>query len=153
MLPYSYLSLFGLLWLTGCATQPAAPATSATTVKSAAKASEASSCQYCLFGYPSIPQAIRALSALPGTETRTESGWVTLMVRSRDEIWSLTEPSHAAYPSIVKRKITRRNFRRFQRIAMDTQISCLAANRQYCQQLQLQIKQSNQELQQQLNQK
>ena len=59
-------------------------------------------------GYPSVADALTALSVDPSVQFGEESGWVVADAMEGDDIvlWTFTAPEHEAHPSAVKRTIS-----------------------------------------------
>jgi hypothetical protein len=58
-------------------------------------------------GYPSVDEARRAVTALPGAKVSEHQGW--LIVEQIPTLWSFTPAGHEAYPAAVKRTVVQRD--------------------------------------------
>jgi hypothetical protein len=59
-------------------------------------------------GFRSVGEALNALKAKPGVEFIERDGWTLAQDRESEKsmaLWSFAPLSHAAYPSVVKRRV------------------------------------------------
>jgi len=53
--------------------------------------------------YPSPQAALDALRKKPGVTVREENDWIVLKDTTNYALWSITAPTHPAYPTAIKR--------------------------------------------------
>lgn len=56
-------------------------------------------------GYPNVPAAMAGLRSSPGVAFSMQNGWTIATDDAAATIWSFAPSGHAAYPSVVKRRL------------------------------------------------